>query len=1685
MLWAGRGRGQGQGQGQLGSVGVWGFGRRLAWRDARAAFGAGSTRKWGNNVWTTPLLTPYSPSSLFPLLSPLSFLFPYPPSEPAQDLAIAKSRRLEIRQLPSSTAADAASSSYESGSGPPFPLLLSVPINGRLTNLIPFRIPGARHTGPGGGQMKGMGDYLLLITERKQFGIISHDPTPDHAASLRTDSPYRVLTHASGPLADYGASVLGREAEAGPLAAIDPLGRCVAVHLYDGFVTILPVNSRYDPATAASPSPPPPKPGGSSSSSSSSHLLLAPFSVRIEERTVLSMSFLDSPDPAVMPQLCLLHQDARSAQHVVAHSIDLARRALVPQSDSAAASSGAGSSPRPPPPAERLRKSRVDGGSGLLVPVPPMGHFPPRVAGAGGEAVRGGDRKLPPPSSSSSSSGVLVFGQRQITYHSTADGVTRVLPIGQTIVLAVDAVPPLPPDGGDGDGDGDADLSGRYLLATEDSSIHLLTLVRSGTTGKVASLHLETLGSAPLASVVAYLGGGGEGGLVFVGSQFGDSALVRILDEPVPIVAAGAGAAAGAAAGGADRPGALAATTYLSPVEEYTNLGPIVDFDLIPTAHSSSNSSPSGAGRQSMVVTASGLGASGTVRLVRSGIGLTEGASIHLPGIKGMWNLRERFGDLGDDRYLVQSFVGETRVLGVVMEEEDDEDDEESMGEEGAGQEDADMSQDASRDENEDDGAAATLDEVFLPGFDPTRSTLFAGNVHSKLMESLAVQVTDSEVRLVDLSAEDGAPPIDVYRTDSEGDITLATGNEAGQIILALRGGSLVYLSVAASDGSAKIERVAETVLEREISCLDVRAFDSSSAEGGLMSDLNGEASSMELDAAAKGKLITAERSELVAVGLWDDFSVRLLSLGAKEKILGEVLRINLGSEPESDDVGDGAMDTGEDTAVAGGTGRGQHMMARSLCMVTLDPGSQNQAGRRQTQQPRGIDVLLVGLGDGGLLSFAVSRKTGADSVKKYNVYARKEVSIGSRAVGLVPFRSSSSLLPPVDSSNGPEGIASPNSGGGTCVLATGDRPTVVYLAGGSGGGSTSTLPKLCYSAVHLSSEPSGAGGNEGEGSGTAGSIRAGRESLAVAVAAPFHSNHLFSSPPAEGPGKDAQQVSSATYPLCVSDESTLRLGIIDDIQKLHVTTHNIGMSPRRVAYHEAGRVVCVGAIDAGAAGGPANGMMEGESNMGNCVRFFDDTTFQEVDRMDLDPFEMIMSMISTNLKIKDAATLEKSAGDEKESEGDIYRPYLLIGTAYAFPDEDEATRGRVLVVQCGGVSTGIDTSMSDASAMPSSLNRTVRVITEMATKGSVYSMTPFYDGSILVSINSKTHVCRLFDSSGDGGSIVPTLKSVGAGHHGHIASLCVRSLAHPHALSMSGSGPSTAKERERSCIALVGDLMRSLSIVQFYPEYDTLEEVARDYNANWTTAVEMLTDDVYLGAENWNNLFVLKRNSNAASEEVRCRLDTVGEFNFGEMPNKFLTGSLVVSTGAQSSVDGVAASSGNRLVGGSPAGRTPKKAKKNVVSPGGGASRPMKAVVTTGSQTLFVTVDGSVGSVLGIDIFTAAFFSTLERCMARVIRPVGGLGHSEFHAFVAEQRHHPSRGFVDGDFVESFLDLDRATMERVLVEMNEDGRWEIEDFADESVPPGNDGKMDDRENSTILTVEDVIGMVEEMSMLH
>jgi hypothetical protein len=52
-----------------------------------------------------------------------------------------------------------------------------------------------------------------------------------------------------------------------------------------------------------------------------------------------------------------------------------------------------------------------------------------------------------------------------------------------------------------------------------------------------------------------------------------------------------------------------------------------------------------------------------------------------------------------------------------------------------------------------------------------------------------------------------------------------------------------------------------------------------------------------------------------------------------------------------------------------------------------------------------------------------------------------------------------------------------------------------------------------------------------------------------------------------------------------------------------------------------------------------------------------------------------------------------------------------------------------------------------------------------------------------------------------------------------------------------------------RGDFIVVGDLMKSISLLLYKPVEGagTIEEIARDYNPNWMTAVEVLDDDTYL----------------------------------------------------------------------------------------------------------------------------------------------------------------------------------------------------------------------------------------------
>ena len=444
----------------------------------------------------------------------------------------------------------------------------------------------------------------------------------------------------------------------------------------------------------------------------------------------------------------------------------------------------------------------------------------------------------------------------------------------------------------------------------------------------------------------------------------------------------------------------------------------------------------------------------------------------------------------------------------------------------------------------------------------------------------------------------------------------------------------------------------------------------------------------------------------------------------------------------------------------------------------------------------------------------------------------------------------------------------------------------------------------------------------------------------------------------------------------------------------------------------------------------------------------------------------MILSIESVYLSINTLPRDGESRGRFKTAESTApleYRPFLVMGTAYAYPDEDEPSQGRVIVVECNHGASGNLKSDSEEDQMV----RTVRQVVDLPFTGGIYSIAPFYGGNILVTCGSKTVVCQLASSVVTPGDLL--LNHVGTPHHGHLISLYVKSLV--------SNDKSLQKSQEKKQLAIVGDLMRSISLVEYYPKHQVVEEVARDYNANYCTDVAMLTNNIYMGCEGFNNLFVLRYNPDAKYEQARCRLDTVGQYHLGEMANKMVGGSLIMPSNGSSGSTG-ATSNGNVALD--------KMSNES----------NRKVDISIGSQTLYGTVDGTIGSVLGLGGKTFAFLNALQRAMDAIVRPVGDLSRGNFRAWEQDQKRHGSSGFIDGDWIETFLDLNRPTMEKIVKIMNSEKKWKIRDDGKgfNAREDSQQNMMDTDEmgssarpssNGGVLSVEDVLAAVEELTMLH
>ncbi|KAI9848027.1 MAG: hypothetical protein M1837_001129 [Sclerophora amabilis] len=267
----------------------------------------------------------------------------------------------------------------------------------------------------------------------------------------------------------------------------------------------------------------------------------------------------------------------------------------------------------------------------------------------------------------------------------------------------------------------------RFVLADDYGNLHLLWLTiisdDEDFSGRDAeNLDIKKLGSTSRASSLVSLGNG----FMFVASHQGDSKVVKI-DEKKGSV---------------------------QDVQSMSNIAPVLDFAVMDMGsggeEGQTNEYSSG---QARIVTGSGAFQDGSLRSVRSGVGLEElGILGNIGGIRDMFSLRST----GAQRYvdtLVASFVGETRVFRF--------------------------------------GSEGEVEEVGdYKGFDLSESTMVAANV----LNEQILQVTASSVRLVDT---EGGTILSEWTPAKGQTITDSAAND-DKVLIAVDGVSLLVLDIQA-----------------------------------------------------------------------------------------------------------------------------------------------------------------------------------------------------------------------------------------------------------------------------------------------------------------------------------------------------------------------------------------------------------------------------------------------------------------------------------------------------------------------------------------------------------------------------------------------------------------------------------------------------------------------------------------------------------------------------------------------------------------------------------------------------------------------------------------------------------------------------------------------------------------------
>ena len=359
--------------------------------------------------------------------------------------------------------------------------------------------------------------------------------------------------------------------------------------------------------------------------------------------------------------------------------------------------------------------------------------------------------------------------------------------------------------------------------------------------------------------------------------------------------------------------------------------------------------------------------------------------------------------------------------------------------------------------------------------------------------------------------------------------------------------------------------------------------------------------------------------------------------------------------------------------------------------------------------------------------------------------------------------------------------------------------------------------------------------------------------------------------------------INSNSYPnsLALLSDGVLRIGTMDNIQKLHIRTVKLNEQVRRIAYqndtqtfgiltqrndviNHNGEVEIIkpsastlcpsqhncttkfsssdsststnntnpntsSKISANATnmdvsnanGGKLSSTKYDEINVSSFL-ILDQNTFEVLHSVKFQMYEFASSIVSLTF------------------EGET-SPYFVCGCCQVIDEEPEPKVGRLVVFKYNE-------------------NKLIQVC-EKEIKGAPYTMTA-YNGKLLTSVNNSI---KLFQFEDDQLNLVASFSD----------NVFITHL--------------TCKND----FILAGDVMKSCSVLVYRSDNKSFELVSKDHSPIWLNSMEMIDDENFIISDSSYNLSLLKKDSGQSNEDERKSLQNYGCIHIGEQINVFKHGSF------------------------------------------------------------------------------------------------------------------------------------------------------------------------------------------------